>query len=37
MFQTAYPNIVEQYEAGPDGSGLPEEEDEPEEAAEAAA
>ena len=33
MFQTAFPNIKEQYEAGPDGEGLPEEDEEVMEAA----
>jgi len=32
MFQTALPNIKEQYEKGPNGNGLPEEDQEVEEA-----
>jgi hypothetical protein len=28
MFQTAFPNIQEQYKKGPDGNGLPDEETE---------
>ena len=35
MFQTAFPNIKEQYEEGPNGNGLPEEEKEAEVTAEA--
>ena len=33
MFQTAFPNIKEQYQEGPDGNGLPDEEEEKEEVA----